>query len=138
MSGIEHQRDPGVGHTATETPCLTALRLTDDDLATLRRQGFVTAEWRGNRTYFKLRYRRGRQQIVRYIGSDPDKAAAVQRELDHLQEERKTELELSRLTEKVKKMLRESKQVLAPLLAEESFAFHGHQIRRHRLRRTTK
>jgi hypothetical protein len=112
--------------------------LTSDDLAALRRQGFVTAERRGNRTYFKLRFRRGRQQMVRYIGSDPDKAEAVQRELDHLQEERKTELELSRLTEKVKKMLRESKQVLAPLLAEEGFGFHGHQIRRRQPRRTKK
>ena len=138
MSGIEHQRDSGVGHTATETPCLAALRLTGDDLTALRRQGFVTAERRGKRIYFKLRFRRDRQQVVRYIGSDPDKAEAVQRELDHLQEDRKKELELSRLTEKAKKMLRKSKWVLAPLLAEEGFAFHGRQIRRRRLQRNTK
>lgn len=110
--------------------------MTGDDLAALGRQGFVTAERRGNRTYFKLRFRRDRQQIVRYIGCDPDKAEAVQRELDHLQEDRKKELELARLTEKAKKMLRESKRVLAPLLAEEGFAFHGRQIRRRRPRRT--
>ena len=110
--------------------------MTGDDLAALRRQGFVAAERRGNRIHFKLRFRRGRQQVVRYIGSDLDKAEAVQRELNHLQEDRKKELELARLTEKAKKMLRESKQVLAPLLAEEGFAFHGHQIRRRRPRRT--
>ncbi|MBC8875702.1 MAG: hypothetical protein H8E44_40260 [Planctomycetes bacterium] len=112
--------------------------MTGADLAALRLQGFVTAERRGNRTCFKLRFRRGRQQIVRYIGSNPDKAEAVQRELDHLQEERKTELELSRLTKKAKKILRESKRVLVPLLAKEGFAFHGRQIRRRRLQRSTK
>ena len=98
----------------------------------------MTAERRGKRTYFKLRFRRDRQQVVRYIGSDPDKAEAVQRELDHLQDDRKKELELSRLTEKTKKLLRESKRVLAPLLAEEGLTFHGRQIRRCRLQRNTK
>jgi hypothetical protein len=112
--------------------------LTGADLAALRRQGFVSTERRGDRIHFKLRFRRGRQQLVRYIGSDPDKAQAVQRELEQLQDDRKKELELSRLTEKAKKLLRESKRVLAPLLDKEGFAFHGRQIRRRRLQRNTK
>ncbi len=132
MSGIDHQRDPAVGHAAAETPCLAQLRLTSDDLAALCRQGFVTAERRGNCTYFKLRFRRDRQQVVRYVGCDPDRAAAVQQELNILQDERKKELELSRLTDAAKRMLRQSKRALTPVLAEEGFAFHGYQIRRRR------
>jgi hypothetical protein len=97
----------------------------------------VTAERRGNRTYFKLRFRRDRQQVVRYVGCDPDHAAAVQQELDILQEERRKELELSRLTDAAKTVLRQSKRALAPVLAEEGFAFHGYEIRRRRRSRTS-
>lgn len=132
MSGINHQCDPAVGHAAAETPCLAQLRLTSDDLAALRRQGFVTAEPRGDRTYFKLRFRRDRQQVVRYVGCDPDHAAAVQQELNILREERRKELELSRLTDAANTVLRQSKRALAPVLAEEGFAFHGYEIRRRR------
>ena len=68
---------------------------------------------------------------MRYIGHDAAQAAAVQRELDQLQEERKSELKLARLTDTAKRLLRESKQALAPVLAEAGFGFHGYQIRRH-------
>ncbi len=95
----------------------------------------MTAERRGERTYFKLRFRRGGSQSVRYIGPDAAQAAAVQRELDELQEERQKELKLARLTDTAKRMLRESKRVLAPVLAEEGFGFHGYEVRRHRLLR---
>jgi len=94
----------------------------------------VTAERRGERTYFKLRFRRGGRQCVRYVGHDPVQAAAVQRELDKLQEERKNELKLARLADTARRLLRDSKRTLAPLLAEEGFGFHGYEIRRHRLR----
>jgi len=111
--------------------------LTDDDLAALCRQGFIAAERRGERTYFKLRFRRDRRLVVRYIGADPALAEAVQQELDQLQRERQEGIKLARLTEETKRMLRESKKSLALLLDEEGYAFHGYEIRRRRSRRTT-
>jgi hypothetical protein len=111
--------------------------LTDDDLAALRRQGFVAAERRGEHIVYKLRFRRDGRQVVRYIGSDLAQAKAVQLELDYLQEERRNELKLARLTDATRRMLRESKKELASLLAKEGFAFHGYAIRRCRNGQTT-
>lgn len=74
---------------------------------------------------------------MRYIGRDPEQAVVVQRELDRLQKQRKNELKLARLVMTAKRRLRESKKVLAPLLAEEGFAFHGYAIRRCRYRRNS-
>ena len=137
MQTIDRECDPGNGCAQVATPCLAKLRLTSDDLAALCRQGFVTAERRGERTYFKLRFRRNRRQFVRYIGCDSVQAEAVQRELDLLQKERQEELKLARLTDATKQMLRDSKSALVSLLVEEGFAFHGYEIRRHRHGRTT-
>ena len=57
------------------------LRLTEADLQSLSRQGCVSAERpsSGSRrgTVFKLRWRLGRKQRVRYLGRDPGRANAV-------------------------------------------------------------
>ena len=66
---------------------LAVLRLGPQDYDSLARQGFVSAERRGNgQVYYKLRFRRGRnQQIVRYIGKDAKFAEKIRCELAKLQ-----------------------------------------------------
>ncbi len=102
----------------------------DEELAALCRQGFVSEERRGKRLYYKLRFRCNGKQRVRYLGRDAARAAEVREELWKLQEPRRTELELARLDRTARRMLREAKATLAPLLAEEGFTFHGNAVRR--------
>ncbi len=95
---MPNQTSPNTGHCAksstvdrtvgikarvadsTQWPCLSALRLEASDYELLRRQGFVAIESRGQRCYFKLRFRRDGRQVVRYIG-DEIQANAVADEL---------------------------------------------------------
>ena len=74
---------------------LAGLQMTALELQALRRQGFVSREQRGKRSYFKLRFRLLGQQRAKYIGSDPAVARQVQRNLDVHQAERRSELELA-------------------------------------------
>src|SRR6185295_4287514 len=68
------------------TRVLEELGLTRDEVAALKRQGFVSAEpRRKNIQIFKLRFRMSGRQQVRYLGCDPAVAAAVERELRGLQ-----------------------------------------------------
>lgn len=112
-------------------PALDTLRLTDEDLETLADQGFVCAERRGDRTYYKLRFRRGRRQVVRYLGG-PVRAAAVQQELAVLQAEKHAMQELTARVKFANKLLRDAKRTLAPVLLAHGFVFHGLAIRRPR------
>ena len=112
-------------------PALAAMRLTDADLHELAHQGFVCREERGNLAYFKLRFRRAHQQVVRYVG-DAQHAAAIQAELDRLQADRRLERELRRITSTAQRMLREGKHQLEPLLEQENLRFHGLALRRPR------
>jgi hypothetical protein len=112
-------------------PALAAMRLTDADLHELTHQGFVCREERGNVAYFKLRFRRAHQQVVRYVG-DAAHAAAIQAELDRLQADRRLERELGRITSTARRMLRAGKRQLEPLLAKENLKFHGLALRRPR------
>lgn len=136
MPRVERPRDGVATGVARSAAGLAHLRLSPADLAALARQGFVTAERRGRRTYYKLRFRRGGRQQVRYLGSDPARAAAVERALDQLQQARRHELELPRLTAAARRTMRESKQTLAPLLEAEGLRFHGYAIRRPRRERS--
>ncbi len=70
---------------------LLRLGLTRNDIAALRRQGFIAAEYcvRGGRRfgpYFKLRWRCGGRQRVRYLGRDCRLAEAVAAAVKQLQE----------------------------------------------------
>ena len=120
-------------HRLDQYPALAALRLTVVDLKQLVRQGFVCEERRGRRTYYKLRFRSGGQQVVRYIGN-AERAALVNAELARLQAETQALRELKTITKIASKMLRQTKQALEPLLEAEGFVFHGLAIRRPRER----
>jgi hypothetical protein len=93
----------------------------------------VAREQRAARTYFKLRFRSGGQQIVRYIG-DEHRAAAVANELADLQSETRLMRHLKSLTVSANQRLREGKKRLEPVLAAYGWAFHGLAIRRPRTR----
>jgi len=105
------------------------LDLTADDFKQLAQQGFVSPERRGKRTYFKLRLRRDGKQLVRYLG-DALRAASVQDELNRLQQQHKLMQGLKSQGKLAKRMLRDSKQQLQPLLEAKGLAFHGLAIRR--------
>lgn len=116
-------------------PGLSRLGLSHADLEELKSQGFVGAQSREpSRPCFVLRFRSGGRQKVRYIGTDPVRAEQIRRELAALQEERKHELELGRLTRQARRMLRETKVALEPVLNATGYIFHGRAIRRPRSR----
>ena len=101
------------------------------DLGDLADQGFVCEERRGDRTYYKLRFRRSGKQVVRYIGG-ADRASIVKQELSILQAESKIMRELTAKVRIVNKMIREAKQTMEPVLKANGFVFHGLAIRRPR------
>src|SRR5258708_2065497 len=96
---------------------LADVRLTEQERASLARQGFVATELRGQgRPCFKLRFRSAGRQRVRYLGKDPQTARAIARELVGLQAARRVQLRLRRLSHQARLRLRQAKQALQPLL----------------------
>jgi hypothetical protein len=117
----------------TSQRLLANLGLTLDELAALRRQGFVIREprRRGN-AVFKLRFRLAGRQRVIYLGTDPEQAEAVERELAEWQHSRRQSLEFARAHRTVAHALRASKSRLEPLLEQAGYHFHGRAVRRRR------
>lgn len=66
---------------------------------------------------------------MRYLG-DAERASQVRRELALLQRERAAERELAQLRREARRLLRDSKRELAPLLEDRGFYYHGLAIRR--------
>jgi hypothetical protein len=112
-------------------PALAKLSLSEADLAELAHQGSLAPERRGSRTYYKLRFRRGGRQLVRYVGG-ADQAALVSEELSALQTTRRLERQLNEVGRAARQLQRDAKAKLEPLLAECGFRFHGQAIRRSR------
>ena len=112
-------------------PVLGTLGLTATDLTELRHQGFVSRERRGKRTYYKLRFRSGGGQAVRYVG-DAERAAAVRRELSVLQRTSRLRKELKSQAKVASRALRTAKKSLEPILNAHGRAFHGLAIRKPR------
>jgi hypothetical protein len=118
-------------HRLADYPALASLRLDVKDLAELARQGFVSTEWRGKRTRYKLRFRRRGRQVVRFVGG-PQEVALIEQELAKLQSRHRLQLELKTLDRLARQELRDSKSRLMPLIEREGFKFHGRAIRRPR------
>lgn len=112
-------------------PALASLALGKEHLAALAKQGNLRAEsaGQGNR-YYKLRFRLGLQQHVRYVGNNSVFVDQVERELMELQKGSKSRRRLRRLSRKAKTCLRETKRRLEPMLANVGFYFHGREVRR--------
>ena len=114
-----------------ETPLLSRLGLSVEEIAALRRQGFVSRDQRRGRTLFKLRFRMpsdGRQ-YVRYLGGDPAVAEAVRQELAQIQRVRRLDLELGKLRRKIAESLRCRWKCAAPQFKPLGCHFHGRTIR---------
>jgi hypothetical protein len=112
---------------------LQDLNLSPEQRESLSRQGFVASEFRGSRgPFFKLRFRCGGRQIVRYLGTDPATANRVQQEVRALQHEHRLTNELARLTRQARRLLRETKIALQPYVFEAGYRFHGFEIRKPR------
>lgn len=118
-----------------EFPALASLRLEAGDLEELAVQGFVGQEKRGDRTYYKLRFRRGGKQVVRYVGG-ADRAAIVSKEIAILQADTKLMRELKAKVRIANQLIRETKQSMEPLLEANGLVFHGLAIRRPRRRQS--
>src|SRR5947208_9939203 len=104
----------GSAAAAQEGPVLDDLRLSRGDFQALTRQGFVSAESRrGRRPVYKLRWRRGGKQQVRYLGQDPARAEEVRLELEALQFRRRCARYVIRLMGAARPHLRRAKRLLA-------------------------
>ena len=115
---------------------LHTLGLNEDEIRTVRRQGFVSQDVRGpNQVYYKLRFRMAGRQHVRYIGRDAALARLIALELRQSQQRIHQGRNLSRLLREAKLLLRTSKTRLDPQLAQQGFRFHGRAIRRLRVGR---
>jgi hypothetical protein len=110
---------------------LEGLGLTADELAAVKQQGHVAQEVRGrNRMVYKLRYRFGGRQRVRYLGADPEFAKAVREELQRIRRAEVMRKNLRSLTREGKRALRQSKLRLLPFVEQLGYAFHGFDLRR--------
>ncbi len=114
-------------------PTLATLGLGREQLAALAKQGTLRAEGHsGSRRYFKLRFRMGPTQRVRYVGNNPEFVDLVRAELLRLQAQAKARRHLQRLIREANQCLRRTKHRLEPLLPLAARRFHGREIRRRR------
>jgi hypothetical protein len=94
------------------------------------REGFLHAESRGGRTYYKLRYRRDGRQRVKYVAAVL--VPAIRAELQALQQNLQLRREIAALERHARRVLRDVKRTLQPVLGPE-FRFHGQAIRQRRI-----
>jgi hypothetical protein len=112
-------------------PALRRLGLDETGLGALARQGFVSVDRRNERCYHKLRFRRHGCQVIRYIGAEAE-ADIVRKELAALQAERRVHRALALLEKEARRLRRESRRQLTPLVAAAGLKFHGRDLRRPR------
>jgi hypothetical protein len=114
-------------------PGLARLTLSREELEALHHQGFVQREPRGpNFACFKLRFRvAGRQRVV-YLGSDPETAGRISRELKALQHEVRRSRQASRALKIVRRTARDVRRRSAEVLAGLGLKFHGTTLRKSR------
>jgi len=109
------------------------LGLTPEELDSLRRQGFVASERRGPACIvFKLRFRMGGRQVVRYLGTDRDWADTVRRALSAWQSPQHAQRLLRQTERDSRRLLRSVKLRLIQAVEAAGLKFHGRQIRRPR------
>lgn len=112
------------------------LRLSPEEIAAVARTGFVARERRGPAcVVYKLRFRIGARQCVRYLGVDTEWVAAVREALRELQRARDALRNLRRLAIQARAFLRELKPRLAANAEHEGYHFHGLALRRARILR---
>jgi hypothetical protein len=118
-------------------PALRALGLGDDDLAIVRRNGYLQQDRRACQGggYWRLRFRKGGRLRTVYLGREPRRVDPVKRELSLLQARRTARREQVREVRQGREVLRGAKARLAPILEQYGYHFHGDVIRK--LRRSS-
>jgi hypothetical protein len=120
---------------------LAELGLRPADLDALAKRGFVAADSRPSRAgpprgpYYKLRWREGGRQRVRYLGTDPARAEAVRDALAELHRPARLARGLARLLAEARQRLRRVRRALQPHLAARGLRLHGYAARRASARR---
>lgn len=115
---------------ARSFPALATLNLTKAHLDDLANQGTLREEASpSSRGAFKLRFRSGGKQVVRYLGRGSEFVDRVRRELAELQGEVKERRQSRRLIGAALSQLRSAKRRLEPLLPLAGYRFHGRAIR---------
>lgn len=136
MQRLEEQKDRQ--STGQNTPAgFEALGLSTEDIAALKRQGSIAREKRGNRTVYKLRWRVGAKQRIKYLGTETARADGMEYQLRQHQSICRIKKQLRDLGREGMAILREAKVRLEPFLEARGLAFHGLEIRRRRRQRTS-
>ena len=126
---------PNDNNPLAEFPLLASLRISADDLRELARQGFVCEEKRGNREYYKLRFRSGGRQVVRYLGN-ANRAASSGTRTFQASERSEGNARAEGKGKDGKQSVETSQDLLCkPVLATHGLVFHGLAIRQPRTRR---
>jgi hypothetical protein len=81
---------------------------------------------------YRLRFRVQGRQVVRYIGTDANVAAAVQQALERLQADHRDDRQLRQQAAEARRTLRRLQQALEPSLVAAGYRYHGRAIRRRR------
>ena len=118
--------------TSETDSALAMLGLSNDELAALTKQGFISAEMRGRGLRYKLRFRVDGKQRVRCLGMASAFVEQVRAEVGQLQHRTRLRRELGDLMRASRRRLRAAKQQLRPLLRKAGYAFHGMAVRRFR------
>lgn len=112
-------------------PALVALGLTKTQFEDLAKQGTLSKERSRSATgCFKLRFRSGGKQVVRYIRRNAEFLDQVRREVAELQRPVKERRKTQHLIGDVMSQLRSVKRRLDPLLPLAGYRFRGREIRR--------
>ena len=121
-------------HNALKSPfpALRALGLGDDDLAIVRRNGYLQQDRRAGQGvgYWRLRFRQAGRLRTVYLGRDARRVSLVQRELSTLQAKRTARREQARAVRRGRDVLRGAKARLTPILGQYGYHFHGDVIRK--------
>ena len=126
---------PGVVACTETSDPFAGLNLSVKDYAALAEQGFVAPEFRtyaGKKLgpYFKLRWRSGGRQRVRYLGTDAARIARIKTVLAELQSPKQLIRELTQMMTEARAGLHDTKEILKPQCAAAGLMFHGFTLRK--------
>jgi hypothetical protein len=114
-------------------PLAAELRLSPEEVDSVRRNGFIRAKRRGRQgVVFQLHFRSQGRQFSRYLGADRQHADRIQMALDALQRGTHAERRLRKRTRQIRALLARLKPQLAAHLPSGEYYFHGRILRRRR------
>lgn len=132
MSSPEKVNDSSAPGRDTSESILARLALTPTELAAVKQQGFISREQRSpENIVFKLRFRLNGRQRVKYVG-DAAAAEALRQELRKLQHPHVLLKNLRAVSRAARKICRQEKLRLVPLVEQLGLKFHGRAVRRPR------